>query len=175
MEGIIFTALVNLLKEYVLTIEKALFYDSDVSKKDDSRINLAMSLQQQISILANLSSFEQILPRMIRHVCGESQQKNSDYMNEHAIGNKQKKIDTFTSFAQEASSQIKVRFFQQYVTRIMSQETSSKLTSEIGSNVQSHASVVCEVTPSVALQVFPYFFVFFVPTLLLINFVSLVV
>ena len=154
MEGSIFTGLVNLFKEYVLTIEKALFYGSNVTEKDDSRINWDVAIEQQISILANLTALEQILPKiLIRPINELSHPINSDRINERAISYQRKEIDIFALFVQEASSQIRVRFCQQYVTRVMSQETSCKLTSHTGNYVQGDASAVCDATPSVKFQV----------------------
>ncbi|PON34765.1 Exocyst component Exo84, C-terminal [Parasponia andersonii] len=141
MEDSIFSGLINLFKDYVAILERALI---QVTENDDPRINLAVSLPQQISILANLSTLEQLFPRMVRAIYEGLRMVNSDDTKEHTIiSYQEKELDSFTLFTQEASSQLRFRFCYQYIHRIMSNEISYKFSPEVRS----------EGMPSVTFQV----------------------
>ena len=61
MEGSILSGLMNLFVEYTIILERAITCEKIAAEKNGSRINLAESLPQQVSILANLSTLEQFL------------------------------------------------------------------------------------------------------------------
>ena len=121
----------------------------DVTEKSDPIINLVVSLQKKKknSILANLSTLEQILPKIVRAIYEGIHQINSTDINDYL----KKEFNNFTLSLQEASSQLKVQFCHQYIGRIMSYEISYKLTLGICSDGM----------PFVTFQVFSYGFYFF--------------
>ena len=147
MEDSIFSRLIKLFKGYVAILERALIYETNVIEKGDPIINLAVSLQEQITILANLSTLEQLFPKIVRAIYEGIHQINSADINEYL----EKELDNFTFSTREASSQLRVQFCHQYISRIMSHEISYKLTPEICGDGM----------PSVTFQVFSYGFYFF--------------
>lgn len=160
MEGPIFSGLMNLFKEYVVILEKALIYGPDVIEDGGSGINLAESLQQQLSILANLSALEQVLLNMVRDIVRENNHRNSNHGDAHAISYEQHELASFTLSTHEATSQLRVRFCQQYVCRIMTMETSGKLAQKICSDAPGDSSVSRDLMPSVTFQVFSHALIF---------------
>ncbi|KAL5561967.1 hypothetical protein UlMin_031714 [Ulmus minor] len=136
MEGSIISGLTNLFKEYIFILERALINETDDNEMGASEINLAVSLEQQISILANLSALEQLFSTMVRGIYGAILRTDADHINEHPIDFQLKENDSFTCFSQEASSQLRVKFCQQFICRLISLEPSNLLIPKICSNGQ---------------------------------------
>lgn len=155
MEGSIFFGLITLFKEYVIILENALIYGMDITEKGGSRINIAASLQQQISILANLSALEQLFLRMVRGING-----GNDHINAHAISCQQHELASFTLSMHEASSRLTVCFCQHYIRRIMSVESSCELAQIICNHAHGDPCVSHDPMPSITFQVFPHAFLF---------------
>ncbi|XP_024019164.1 exocyst complex component EXO84C [Morus notabilis] len=148
MEGSIFFGLITLFKEYVIILENALIYGTDITEKGGSRINIAASVQQQISILANLSALEQLFLRMVRGING-----GNDHINAHAISYQQHELTSFTLSMHEASSRLTVCFCQHYIRRIMSMESTCELAQIICNHAHGDPSVSHDPMPSITFQV----------------------
>ncbi|KAM6565068.1 hypothetical protein CsatB_025066 [Cannabis sativa] len=123
MEDSIFSGLTNLFNGYVVILERALIYEKHVIENSVPLTNFGVSLQQQISILTNLSSLQILLPKMVRAIY---EGIGSDDMNEQIISVQEKGYDRFTLFTQEASNQLRSQFCHQFIQRIMSFEMDYK-------------------------------------------------
>ncbi|KAF4358200.1 hypothetical protein F8388_009483 [Cannabis sativa] len=123
MEDSIFSGFINLFNAYVVILERALIYEKDVIENSVPLTNFGVSLQQQISILTNLSSLQILLPKMVRAIY---EGISSDDMNEQIISVQEKRYDRFRLFTQEASNQLRSQFCHQFIQRIMSFEMDYK-------------------------------------------------
>lgn len=153
MGDLILSGLMNLFTEYIVILERAIICETDVTGKDGSRINFAVSLQQQISILANLSEIEQLLSSMVTGIFGGINCISSNQIKNFPIDNQQKELDDFVLSIQEASTQLRVQFFQKFIHGVMYLETSYKFAPEICRVGQGGHNVFYDVLPSVAFQV----------------------
>lgn len=144
--------LMNLFTEYVVILTRAVICETDVTGKG-SRINFALSLQQQISILANLSDIEQLLSSMVRDIFGGINCISSNQIKNFPVDNQQKDLDNFMLSIQEGSSQLRMQFCQKFIHRVMSLETSYEFAPEICKDGQGDHNVFYDVLPSVTSQV----------------------
>lgn len=119
--------------------------------KKCSRINLAESLPQQVSILANLSTLEQFFSIIIEDIFGSVSHINFEPVRSHLVGVQLEELDSCILFIQEASSQLRDCFCQKFIHRMMLLETGSTNTTET-CNDDEH-----DLMPSVAFQVTFYF------------------
>ncbi|KAJ8558174.1 hypothetical protein K7X08_004940 [Anisodus acutangulus] len=71
MEGLLLRSLLDLLTEYTAILESALTNQTEIEEVD-SRINIAESVEQQVSLIANLSKLAQILSSMIRRTFSDT-------------------------------------------------------------------------------------------------------
>lgn len=137
MEDSILSGLMNLFMEYIIILERAITCEEIDTEKGGSRINLAESSVQQVSVLVNLSTLEHFLSSIVRSIFGSISHMNSELMRNHLVGGQQKeKIDSCMLFIQEASGQLRAHFCQQFIHRMMSLGTGFEHTVEICSNGQ---------------------------------------
>ncbi|XP_021888566.1 exocyst complex component EXO84B-like isoform X3 [Carica papaya] len=115
MEASILEELTNLFMEYMLILEKALICEIYIEEKGDPRINFARLPEQQVSLLANLSTLEQLFPFIVQDLVRNS---NSQH------------LDNCIHLVKESTSQLRAHFCQQFICRIMSLESGSRLASE---------------------------------------------
>nr|GMD20108.1 exocyst complex component EXO84A-like [Ipomoea batatas] len=103
VEGSIISGLKDLFSTYILFIERALISGTE-AEEGDLRINVAESLVQKLSLVANLSTLEQILSNMIQSVF---------------IGFNHLKfeIDSYVLFIHDTCAQIRSNFFKQFVLK----------------------------------------------------------
>ncbi|KAF3436112.1 hypothetical protein FNV43_RR23204 [Rhamnella rubrinervis] len=143
----------NLFTEYIAILEKVMICETDVTGKGSS-INFALSLQQQISVLANISEVEQLLSCMVRGIFGEINCISSKNVKNFPVDNQQKELDNFMLSIQEGSSRLRMQFCQNFIHRVMSLETSYKFAPEMCRDGQGDHNVFYDVLPSVTFQVF---------------------
>lgn len=143
----------NLFTEYIVILERAIICETDVTGKG-SRINFALSLQQQISVLANLSDIEQLLSSMVRGIFGGINCISSNQIKNFLADNQQKELDNFMLSIQEGSSQLKMQFCQKFIHRVTTLETSYNFATEICRDGQGDHNVFYDVLPSVTFQVY---------------------
>ncbi|KAG8477800.1 hypothetical protein CXB51_027723 [Gossypium anomalum] len=128
MEGSILKGLMNLFKEYIAILEKAITFETNVSEK---------------------LFFFKIVRSFLRgpgHLNSKLKKKNSiDFL--------QKELDGCILFIQEAVAKLKAHFCQQFINRMMSPETGSKLIVETCSDNQQEPSNFQGAMPSAAFQV----------------------
>lgn len=143
----------NLFTEYILILERAIICETDVAEKGGSRINFAISLRQQISILANLSSTEQLFSSMVKGIFGGVNCMSSNQIKNLPVGNYEKELDSFILAIQEASSQLRIQFCQKFIKRVMSLETTYKFAPGMCRDGQGDSKLFHDVLPSLTLQV----------------------
>ncbi|TYG93967.1 hypothetical protein ES288_A11G152300v1 [Gossypium darwinii] len=152
MEGSILKGLMNLFTEYIAILEKAITFETHVSEKG-SRRNLAKSLPQQLSVLANLSTLQLFFFKIVRSFLRGPGHLNSKLGKKNSIDFLQKELDGCILFIQEAVAKLKAHFCQQFINRMMSPETGSKLIVETCSDNQQEPSNFQGAMPSAAFQV----------------------
>ncbi|MBA0715327.1 hypothetical protein Golax_014230 [Gossypium laxum] len=156
MEGSILKGLMNLFTEYIAILEKAITFETHVSEKGSKR-NLAESLPQQLSVLANLSTLQLFFFKIVRSFLRGPGHLNSKLRKKNSIDFLKKELDGCTLFIQEAVAKLKAHFCQQFINRMMSPETGSKLIVETCSDNQQEPSNFQGAMPSAAFQVPAWF------------------
>lgn len=126
MDGLILRGLVDLFLEYTIILKKAITCDELVTEKGGSRINLAETLAQKVSVLVNLSTLEKFFSNIIRSTFGSMSHINSELMRNDLVSDQQKELDSCILFIQEASCQVRAHFCQQFIHGMMSMGTGSK-------------------------------------------------
>lgn len=152
MEGSILKGLMNLFTEYIAILEKATTFETHVSEKG-SRRTLAESLPQQLSVLANLSTLQVFFFKIVRSFLRGPGHPHSKIRKKNSIDFLQKELDGCILFIQEAVAKLKAHFCQQFINRMMSPETRSKLIVETCSDNQQEPSNFLGAMPSAAFQV----------------------
>ncbi|KAB2003635.1 hypothetical protein ES319_D11G145400v1 [Gossypium barbadense] len=152
MEGSILKGLMNLFTEYIAILEKAITFETHVSEKGSKR-NLAESLPQQLSVLANLSTLQLFFFKIVRSFLRGPGHLNSKLRKKNSIDFLKKELDGCILFIQEAVAKLKAHFCQQFINRMMSPETGSKLIVETWSDNQQEPSNFQGAMPSAAFQV----------------------
>ncbi|KAL5792699.1 hypothetical protein ACOSP7_001293 [Xanthoceras sorbifolium] len=144
MEGSIIRGLMDLFTEYFVILERAINSETDVKEKGCSIINLAKSLPQQVSILANLSTLEHFFSGIVRSIFRDITQ---------FVTFQQTELYSDMLSIQEANSRLKAHFCQQVINRMMSLETGSECAKETCITNVGHNSMLPDAMPSVAFQV----------------------
>ncbi|CAK9149984.1 unnamed protein product [Ilex paraguariensis] len=141
MEGPILRGLVDLFMEYIVVLERALATDMIATEEAGSRINLAETLAQQVSLLANLSTLVQFFSGIVRNVF-----KNINHLNFE--------IDSYILYIEEACGRLRTHFCEQFIHKILSCEGYHGLTVESCINSQEDGSnMFGNLVPSVCYQV----------------------
>ncbi|KAK8565266.1 hypothetical protein V6N13_020387 [Hibiscus sabdariffa] len=152
MEGSILNGLMNLFTEYIAILEEAITFEKHVSEKG-SRITSAESLPQQLSVLANLSTLQLFFFKIVRSFLRGPGYLNSELRKKNSIDFLQKELDGCILFIQEAAAKLKAHFCQQFINRMISLETSSKVMLETCCDNPQESSTFQGAMPSVAFQV----------------------
>ncbi|XVF32346.1 hypothetical protein REPUB_Repub17cG0074000 [Reevesia pubescens] len=152
MERSVLKGLMNLFTEYMAILEKAITFEIHVSEKGSRRTS-AESLPQQISVLAILSTLQHFFIKIIRSFFRGTGHMNSELRKKKSIDFQQKEVDGCIMSIQEAATQLRAYFCQQFINRMMSLETGSKLMQETCSHNQEEHSSFHEAMPSIAFQV----------------------
>jgi len=148
LEDSILRGLMNLFSEYIAILERAI-----TSKTNDSGIILAETVPQQVSILANLSTLENLFSSSILSVFGSNNPIDSRLMKNQSVGFHQQELESRVLFVQDASARLKAHFFQQFVCRMMSPEIGCK-TPQKCMDSEVDPGLVHDLVPSVAFQVY---------------------
>lgn len=141
MEGCILKALMDLFTEYIGILENALTGDRI---RDGSKINLAESLVQGVSIIANSSTLGQFFSNIVRSVFDD-------------IHHLKFEIDNYILFIQDSHAQLKRYLFQQVIEKFFSPEDDEQHDSESYIPLQDY-SHTCSLAPSVPYQVMKLFY-----------------
>ncbi|KAK3193474.1 hypothetical protein Dsin_024784 [Dipteronia sinensis] len=144
MEGSIIRGFMDLFTEYIVILERVIDSETDVTEKGCSTINLAKSLQQQVSVLANLSTLKHFFFGIVRSIFRDISQ---------FVGFPQRELYSDTLSIQEANSRLKAHFCQQVINRMMSLEIGSEHAKEACINNVGHNSMLQDAMPSVDFQV----------------------
>ncbi|KAG6748895.1 hypothetical protein POTOM_048833 [Populus tomentosa] len=147
LEDSILRGLMNLFSEYIAILGRAI-----TSETNDSGIILAETVPQQVSILANLSTLENLFSSTILSVFGSNNPIDSRLMKNQSVGFHQQELESRVLFVQGASARPKAHFFQQFVCRMMSPEIGCKLTPQKCMDSEVDPGLVHDLVPSVAFQ-----------------------
>lgn len=139
MEGSIFKGLTDLFTEYIDILERVLINKTNDVEKICSRINMAESLEKQVSVITNMSVIIQFFSSIIRNVF-----KDTDHLKFE--------IDNYILCIQESCNQIRSHFCMQFIHKI-SLESNHKLTSETCIRSQADSNILPDLMPSTPYQV----------------------
>lgn len=141
MEGSVLKGLMDLFTEYTVITESSLDdKEYDGAEEVDSSINLAESLVQQVSVIANLSTLANIFSSIVRSIFKES--SHLEY-----------EIDSYILFVQDACSRLRADLCEQFIQRIMSLESEYRLTPNEGAWTQEESDFSSDIMPSASFQV----------------------
>lgn len=149
MDDCIIRGLVDLFLEYTSIIEKAIGAGSNVSVRNDSIFIYTESLQQQVSILANISTLEYFFSITILTIFGDTNPTNSESQNNHSAVIQQQELHSIFLFIQETSGRLRDHFYQQFILHAVSLDNDNKVSSEAHFDGENDHSMA----PSVAFQV----------------------
>lgn len=141
MEGCILKGLMDLFTEYIGILENALTGDRI---RDGSKINLAESLVQGVSIIANSLTLGQFFSNIVRSVFDD-------------IHHLKFEIDNYILFIQDSHAQLKRYLFQQVIEKFFSPEDDEQHDSESYITLEDD-SHTCSLAPSVPYQVMKLFY-----------------
>ncbi|RVX19308.1 Retrovirus-related Pol polyprotein from transposon RE2 [Vitis vinifera] len=147
MEGPILRGLTDLFMVYIASLERAI-----ACQTGGSIINLAVSLQQQVSVLANISTLVHFFSSIIKSIFKGISNFNCELMETPLVGCQQKDLALCLLLIQEASDQLRASFCQQFIYR-MSPESGCRLTPETCGISYGDFNVFHDMIPSVVLQV----------------------
>ncbi|XP_038718564.1 exocyst complex component EXO84B-like isoform X2 [Tripterygium wilfordii] len=123
MEGSVVGGLVDLFMEYIVILERAITHETNGMEKGGSRINLAESLQQEVSVLVNLSTLKQFFSSLVTTISGQTNHIDPGQNKIQSDGIQDTELDSCIMFLCDASTKLRAHFFQQFINRLMSLET----------------------------------------------------
>ncbi|GFZ17673.1 hypothetical protein Acr_26g0009430 [Actinidia rufa] len=138
MEGSILRGLMDLFMEYLTILEIALTGKGNGLDKGGPGVNLAKLPEQEVAIVANLSTLVQLFSSIVKSVF-----KGINHLNFE--------VDSFMSHIQEASDRLRAHFCQQFICRLM-YGSDCKLAPETWVGGHSDADTSDVVIPSVVFQ-----------------------
>lgn len=153
MEGPIFRGLTDLFLAYIASLESAITCQTNVTETSGSIIKLAVSLQQQVSVLANLSTLVHFFSRIIKSNFKGIGDFNFELMESPLVGCEHKDLALCLLLIQEASDQLSACFCQQFIYRMMSPESGCRLNPETSGTSYGDLNVFHYPMASVLLQV----------------------
>ncbi|XP_060180716.1 exocyst complex component EXO84A-like isoform X1 [Lycium barbarum] len=103
MDGLLLRGLLDLFTEYTAILESALMNQREIEEVD-SRTNIAESVEQQVSLIANLSKLAQIFSSMIRRAFGDTYHL-------------QLEIDNYELFINENCGRLRSQFCKQLILK----------------------------------------------------------
>ncbi|XP_027362971.1 exocyst complex component EXO84B-like [Abrus precatorius] len=140
MGSLVISGIMNLFREYIIILERALTYETSATEKGSPRIKLAESLPQQIAILANQSTIVNFLSIMLKSIFSSIGHMDSLVMENHSIVHRQQELDDFLLFIEEGSNKLRNTFCQKLILRILSTYHSHEIFSAVHHNGQFDAN-----------------------------------
>ncbi|KAL4393821.1 hypothetical protein HN51_021794 [Arachis hypogaea] len=133
MGSSIIGALSNLITEYVTILERALTYEKRGGDHQVSpRIKLAVSVAQQVSILANMLTLTKLLFVMVKGIYSSNDGgKDSNEMEENLDVDQHQELEEFMLFLEESSHKLRTVFCQQLIARVSATYHSHEIFSAI--------------------------------------------
>ena len=136
---------------YITSIEKEITCQKNVTETGGSIISLAAWLQQQVSVLANISTLVYIFSSIIKSIFKDISNLNCELMETSGCESKDPSLCLI--LIQEASDQLRASICQQLMYRMMSPESGSRLAPETSGISYGDFNVFHDMMPSVVLQV----------------------
>lgn len=153
MEAPILRGLTDLFMGYITSIEKAITCQTNVTETGGSIISLAALLQQQVSVLANLSTLVYFFSCIIKSISKDISNFNCDLMGTSLVGCESKDPAFCLIIIQEASDQLRASICEQLICRMMLPKSGSRLAPETIGISNGDFNVFHDMMPSVVLQV----------------------
>ncbi|KAI4301060.1 hypothetical protein L6164_034377 [Bauhinia variegata] len=130
----VLSELMNLFSEYIIILERALTYGTNVTEKGSSRVKLAESLPQHVSILANLSTLVQFLSVMVSRIFRGTGHGDSQLRENTSDASQPREVDDFLFFIEEGSNKLRDIFCEQFILTVLSSYSSHELFPSIHNN-----------------------------------------
>ncbi|KAI3984738.1 hypothetical protein MKX01_039355 [Papaver californicum] len=150
MELSILNGLMELFREYIETLVKAIPCRMNILDVGGSRVILAQALSQQVSVLANALALVDIFSITCKSIFMNNQ--NFGFQLEN-MGSRGKELDNWIVAIQQTSNQLTAHFCQQFVHRVMSPSAGSRLCAETYTYDQEDSNIDQDFMPSFAFQV----------------------
>ncbi|KAK7393371.1 hypothetical protein VNO78_21924 [Psophocarpus tetragonolobus] len=153
MGSLVINGITNLFREYIVILERALTYETSSTEQVSPRINLAESLPQQVSILANLSSLVQFLSIMVKNIFRSSDHIDLQVLENHSSVNHKQGLHDFLFFIEDSSNKLRNVFNQQLILRVLSTYHRHEIFSASHCSDQFDANTIHNPMPSGIFQV----------------------
>lgn len=140
MESSIFKGLGDLFREYIDILERAITGETE-GRECGPSISLAVSCEQQVAVLANLSTLAHLFSNFAGSIFQERNYSSED--------SQWKELNCCTFSFQEACSRVRLHFFQQFISKILTKAGGSRFSSKTYHVGDSGLDLM----PSVAFQV----------------------
>ncbi|KAG0477729.1 hypothetical protein HPP92_012448 [Vanilla planifolia] len=119
VESFVLKGLADLFGEYTMALETAMTVREHVEESDVMQIISAQGLQQQISILVNLSALVQLLSTVVNNSLNATMVSSSMLLPEQAELSSKKEPDTWKLSIQQASDRLRNYFCMQFLSGII--------------------------------------------------------
>ncbi|KAJ4822765.1 hypothetical protein Tsubulata_004159 [Turnera subulata] len=149
MEGSILRALTNLFSEYITILENAMTPEN-VSEESGSRIILADSVPQQVSILANFTTLQRLFSSIVVILF---EGINCEIINKDSADFQQRELDGCVQFIREACDRLRDDFCRNFLCRMTSPQSDCKFIPKGCSDESGDPALDHDTIPSVAFQV----------------------
>lgn len=121
MESSIFKGLGDLFSEYIDILERAITGETE-GRECGPCISLEVSCEQQVAVLANLSTLAHLFSNFAGSIFQERNYSNED--------SQWKELNCCTFSFQEACSRVRLHFFQQFISKILTKAGDSRFSSK---------------------------------------------
>ncbi|KAJ8749146.1 hypothetical protein K2173_013753 [Erythroxylum novogranatense] len=132
MGDAIIRGLTSLFMEYLSILETAITTETKSSEKGASKIILAQSVQQQASILVNLSTLKHFFSNTVTSIFKGIKCTNSELIENGSVSFQQQELDSSLLLIEEASIDLRTQFCLQFICRVFSLKRFCNLTPEMG-------------------------------------------
>ena len=153
MGSSVISGLIDLFREYIIILERALTYETRGIDEVSPRIKLADSVSQQVSILANMSTLVNFLSVMVKSIYSSNSHMDSNEMENNSVVDQQQELDGFLLFIEESSNKLRNVFCQQLILSVLSTYSSHEIFSATQNNDQFDDNIFHNTMPSGIFQV----------------------
>ncbi|KAK6940633.1 Exocyst component Exo84, C-terminal [Dillenia turbinata] len=143
MEGFILEGLKELFTEYIANLRRAIIAEANTLEKGSMTTMSAVSMPQQVSMLANLSTLLHLFSSI---AC-------SIFKGTPLNGFEEQEIASCFLYIRDALDQLKSHFYQQFISKVLIFKDGQELATQICVGSQDDSDVFQDVMPSVAFQV----------------------
>ncbi|KAF9608148.1 hypothetical protein IFM89_007534 [Coptis chinensis] len=152
MENLILDGLLQLFKEYIYSLERAISSKADVSDRIGSRIVLAETHSQQLSVLANSSALVQIVSNIARNIFKGFKVSDGQLLTDIEMVLLYKELDNWIFSIQDAADQLKNVFYQQTIYKVTFPKGESVFGAETYCGDHGDSDASYDLMPSITFQ-----------------------